>query len=239
MVRYASLIGKKDPVATLATLILLSYAKLLSTTITALSFTVLQYPDRSLDYVWLADGNIRYFSGKHKPLALAAILIVLIGLPYTILLSLWQWIVRAPRWRVLAWSRNSKLNAFIDTYHVPYNRKYRFWTSLLLVVRVVLYITASVTVSSTPQTLPLITAILVGAIFLLKGAIGLQEHSRESPYNNVLQPSHFCYLESVQFQNGPHKADSRCLHLYDHNLHTSDLVRWLSRVPTCQEGKAQ
>ena len=171
---FASLIGKKDPVATLATLILLSYAKLLSTTITALSFTVLRYPDGSLDYVWLADGNIKYFSGKHIPLALAALLVVLIGLPYTILLSLWQWIVRAPRWRVLAWSRNSKLNAFIDTYHAPYNRKYRFWTGLLLVVRVILYITASVTVSSTPQTLPLITAILVGAIFLLKGAIGVR-----------------------------------------------------------------
>ena len=38
----------------------------------------------------------------------------------------------------------------------------------------ILYITASVTVSSTPQTLPLITAILVGAIFLLKGAIGVR-----------------------------------------------------------------
>ena len=42
--KFARLIGKKDPVSTLATLILLSYAKLLSITITALSAAVLDYP---------------------------------------------------------------------------------------------------------------------------------------------------------------------------------------------------
>ena len=45
--QFAALIGKRDPIATLATLILLSYAKLLSLTITALSFSVLEYPDGS------------------------------------------------------------------------------------------------------------------------------------------------------------------------------------------------
>ena len=63
--RFASLIGKRDPVATLATLILLSYAKLLSVTITALSFAILDYPDGSQETVWLPDGNVPYFRGKH------------------------------------------------------------------------------------------------------------------------------------------------------------------------------
>ena len=172
--KFATLIGKKDPIATLATLILLSYAKLVSVTITALSFTTLEYPDGSLDYVWLADGNVKYFKGKHVPLALAALLIVVIGLPYTILLLFWQWIVRAPRWKILKWTRDSKLIAFMDTHHTPYNRKCRYWTGLLLLVRVVLYIIASITVSSTPQTLPLVTGILVGAIILIKGILGLR-----------------------------------------------------------------
>ena len=43
--RFAALIGRKDPIATLATLILLSYAKLLSLTITALSSADINYPD--------------------------------------------------------------------------------------------------------------------------------------------------------------------------------------------------
>ena len=93
--RFARLIGKRDPAATLATLILLSYAKLLSTTITTLSFAVLDYPDGSQKTVWFPDGNVMYFQGKHVALVLTAMLIVLVGVPYTILLFLWQWLVPA------------------------------------------------------------------------------------------------------------------------------------------------
>ena len=165
--RFAGLIGKKDPISTLATLILMSYAKLLSITITALSSAVLHYPDGKQETVWLPDGNVKYFHGKHIPLVLMALLIIIIGLPYTILLFLWQWIVRAPRWKVFNWTRNTKLNSFITTYHVPHNSMHRYWTGLLLLVRVVLYITASVTVSASPKTYPLITIIFVGALIFL------------------------------------------------------------------------
>ena len=95
--RFVQLSGRKDPVSTLATLVLLSYAKLLSVTITALPFATLDYPDGKQEIVWLPDGNVKYFQGKHVPLVLVAVLIILIGLPYTILLLLWQWIVCAPR----------------------------------------------------------------------------------------------------------------------------------------------
>ena len=176
--RFVRLIGKRDPVATLATLILLSYAKLLSVTITALSFGVLHYPNGSQEHVWLPDGNVKFFQGKHIPLSLVALLIILIGIPYTILLFLWQWIVHTPHWKIFKWTRNTKLNAFIATYHAPYNNKHRYWTGLLLLVRVVLYITASVTVSANPQTLPLTTGILVGGLFLLKGVIGVRVYKK-------------------------------------------------------------
>ena len=166
--RFARLIGKRDPVATLATLILLSYSKLLSVTITALSFAILDYPDGSRETVWLPDGNVSYFREKHVALALIALLIILVGVPYTILLFLWQWLVRTPEWKVFKWTRNTKLNAFISVHHASYNRKYRYWTGLLLLVRVVLYITASVTVSADPQTSLLITIILVGSLSLIE-----------------------------------------------------------------------
>ena len=176
--RFAGLIGKKDPISTLATLILLSYAKLLSITITALSSAVLDYPDGHQETVWLADGNVPYFQGKHIPLALVALLIIIIGLPYTILLFLWQWIVRAPRWKVFKWTRDTKLNAFIASHHVPHNSKYRYWTGLLLLVRVVLYITASVTVSAKPQTFPLITNTLIGCLIVFKCILGVRVYKK-------------------------------------------------------------
>ena len=176
--RFAGLIGKKDPVATLATLILLSYAKLLSVTITALSFAVLDYPDGSRETVWLPDGNVPYFQGKHVALILAALLIILVGVPYTILLFLWQWLVRTPKWKVFKWTRNTKLNAFISVHYAPYNCKYRYWTGLLLLVRVVLYITASIATSysNKPQSSLLVTLILVGGLFFLNGITGFRAH---------------------------------------------------------------
>ena len=191
--RFAALIGKRDPISTLATLVLLSYAKLLSVTITALSFAVLDYPEGRQEIVWLPDGNVKYFRGKHIPLALIALLIILVGLPYTILLFLWQWIVRAPRWKVFRWTRNTKLNAYISSHHIPHNSKYRCWTGLLLVVRVILYITASVTLSANPQTFPLITAILIGGLIVFKGMFGLRVYKNSfvdivdtALYSNIL-----------------------------------------------------
>ena len=169
--RFTRLIGRRDPVATLATLILLSYSRLLSTTIVVLSFAILDYSDGP-HVVWLLDGNIKYLKGKHIGLFTAAILIILLGIPYTFLLFLWQWCIQTPHWKIFGWIRNTRLNTFITTYHAPYSIRHRYWTGLLLLVRVVLYITAAVTTSSDLQVPLLVTNILVGGLFFLKGIIG-------------------------------------------------------------------
>ena len=54
-----------NPVAVLATLILLSYTKILQNVIMSLSFTELEYPDYTTQYVWMFDGNLGYFKGRH------------------------------------------------------------------------------------------------------------------------------------------------------------------------------
>ena len=119
--------------------------------------------------VWLPDGNMQYFQGKHIALVVVAFLIILIGVPYTLLLFFWQWLIRTPNGKIFKWTKNTKLNAIITTYHAPYNYKLRFWTGLLLLVRVVLYITVAVTESSNPQVPLLMTIILVhGGSFLSK-----------------------------------------------------------------------
>ena len=205
---FAQLIGKKDPIATLATLILLSYAKLLSVTITALSFAILEYPNGSRVTVWLPDGNVPYFQGKHVALALIALLIILVGIPYTILLFLWQWLVCTPKWKVFKWTRNAKLNAFISVHHVPYNSKYRYWTGLLLLVRVVLYITASITTSysNKPQSSILITVILLGGLFFLNGITGFRAYKNSTI--NVLETGfYFNLLASAAFSQYDFKTD--------------------------------
>ena len=168
--RFAKLIGKRDPVATLATLILLSYTKLLSTCLLVFAYDTLEYPNHNYFTVWLPDGNVRYYEGRRIIFLLVVYVVIFFGFVYTILLFSWQWLIRAPRWKVLGWTKNTKLNAFIATYHAPYNSQYRFWTGLLLFIRVVLYITAS----DIPQVPLLMTICLLGSILLLKEIIGIR-----------------------------------------------------------------
>jgi predicted outer membrane repeat protein len=177
--RFTRLISsrRRDSVATLATLILLSYAKLLSTTISVLSYVTLTYPDGSTSVVWLVDGSVKYLQGKHIVLVIAVVFIILIGIPYTFFLLFWQWLIQIPKINLNRWTR---LNSFITAYHAPYNDKHRYWSGLLLLVRVVLYITVATTVSSNPQIPLLMTVVLVGGLLFLKGVTGSRLYRRSS-----------------------------------------------------------
>ena len=151
-IRFSKLIGSKNPVATLATLILLSYAKILETCFESLSVGILSYPDGSREMVWLPDATIRYLHGKHIPLFIAAVLILLVGLVYTLLLFSWQWYFYLPQWKLIKMFLSMlRLKLFVETYHAPCTLKHRYWTGLLLIARAILYIVAAVNVSNDPQ----------------------------------------------------------------------------------------
>ena len=205
--RFAGLIGKRDPIATLVTLILLSYAKLLSVSITALLPAIINYPNGSLEIVWLPDGNEKYFLGKHAALVIVAIIIILIGIPYTSILFLWQWIVCAPKWKIFRWTRNTKLNTFVFAHHAPYNAKYRYWTGLLLLVRVVLFTIALGTKSIEPEVSLSVTLILVGGLLSLK-TIGITVY--KSLLVDVMETIlYFNLLAFATFSSFHFKADMK------------------------------
>ena len=172
--KFSNLIGKKDPVATLATLVLLSYTKFLEVCFKILSVGVLEYPDGSRKMVWLPDATVRYLSVKHILLFIVAVVILLVGLVYTALLFSWQWLLNLPNWRILKWSRNPKIQTFIETYHTPYIPKHRYWTGLLLIVRVVLYLVAAANVSNDPTVALTAITSVVCCIALLKGFVANQ-----------------------------------------------------------------
>ena len=178
--RFSNLIGKKDPVATLATLILLSYAKLLEVCFKSLSVGILQYPDSSTEMVWLPDATVKYLSGKHVPLFFTSSFILLVGFVYTALLFSWQWFVRLSQWRVFSWSRYQKLQVFVQTYHTPYTPKCRYWTGLLLLARAILYLVAAVNVSNDPQVALSAVSFTVCCIVLLKGFIESRVYRKRS-----------------------------------------------------------
>ena len=173
--RFSELIGKKNPVATLATLILLSYAKLLQIVITALSFANLQYPDGSHKTVWLPDATVQYFEGKHSALVLVSIVILLVGVFFTTLLFAWQWLLRLAEKRYFRWITHQKLHLFIESYNAPYNLDHRYWVGLLLLVRVILYFISAINVSGDPRvtflTLLFMLGGLLAAKWMYKGSI--------------------------------------------------------------------
>lgn len=159
---FGHLLGKKDPVATLATLILLSYTKLLQTVITAFSFATLNYPNGSQEYVWLSDATVRYLTGKHGILLVVAVVILLVGLAYTFLLFSWQWLLCCPRKRL----KFIKLVSFLELYHVPYQPNHRYWTGLLLLVRVIVYLVSAFNPSGDPKITLLSTAFIMSCLLV-------------------------------------------------------------------------
>ena len=192
--KFSNLIGKKDPVATLATLILLSYAKLLEISFQSLSVGILEYLDSS-KMVWLPDATVGYLSGKHIPLFIAAVLILLVGLVYTVLLFSWQWLLYLPKWKILRWSRNPKIQTFIETYHKPYTPRHRYWTGLLLIVRIVLYLVAAVNISNDPTVALTAITFTMCVVLSLSKLIGGRTY-RKWPIDML---ETFFYLNTLSF----------------------------------------
>ena len=170
--RCTRIVGKRNPVATLATIILLIYTVLLQAVIDILGFAVLKYPKGSRQVVWLPDASVKYFKGKHIPLFFVAVFILIIGLIYTFLLFAWQWLIRAPNTFMFRWLRNTKLHSFMEAYHAPYKPKYRYWTGLLLFIRILLNIIVMANTSGNPRTNLLAITILIAFLFLLKAYLG-------------------------------------------------------------------
>ena len=130
-----------NPIAVLATLFLLSYAKFLRAIIVALSLTALEYPNNRQISVWLYDANITYFSKKHVPLFTTALFcLIVLFLPYTVFLIFSQWLrSKSGQYKICSWIYNHRVLPFLEAYHAPYTDKHRYWTGLMLVVRCALF----------------------------------------------------------------------------------------------------
>ena len=142
--RWSSLLTRlcrRNAVAVLATLILLSYTKILETVITVLVFTEIDAGNSTANNppVWLADGTVLYAQGEHAwLLAVCFIVIIIFLVPYTLILLLAPWIQKRSHWNVFSWI--NKLKPFLDAYQAPFKDQYRYWPGVLLMVRVVLYL---------------------------------------------------------------------------------------------------
>lgn len=130
--RMAKLMGNNS-VPVLATLFLLSYAKLLRAIITALSYRII-YTTHGSKAVWAGDGNLDYLGYKHTPLfVVASIALLFLWLPYTLLLFLGQWLQKCNYRRVTRVL--VQLKPFLDAHYAPFKGDHRYWFGALLLLR--------------------------------------------------------------------------------------------------------
>ena len=145
----ASKIFGYNSVPVLATLILLSYAKLLRNIIQSLSLSVINYA-QYFKLVWTLDGNIDYFSTKHSILFLAAVTVLLfLWLPFTLVLLTYQCLKRKSHLKCLNWINRWK--PFFDAYTGQFKTKHQYWAGLLLIMRVVFLLLLAVTSTHMPR----------------------------------------------------------------------------------------
>ena len=143
--RYSTLVTKligSNPIAVLATLLLMSYTKILKSIIEIFFSVHLEYPNTTVT-VWFKDATVPYLESKHLLLAvLSSIFIAAFFLPYTFLLLLGY---KMYRYSEVKFIRRliMKVKPLLDSYYAPHENHTRFWPGLLLLVRCGLFIVFS------------------------------------------------------------------------------------------------
>ena len=143
--RYSITVSKligHNPIAVLATLILMSYTKILRVIIEVYASVDLEYPNNQKSTVWFKDANVPYLQTNHLLLTIVtSIILVVLFLPYTLFLLIGYKFYRFSGRKRLTWL--NKLKPLLDSYYAPYNIQTRYWTGFLLLVRCALYIVFS------------------------------------------------------------------------------------------------
>ena len=173
--KFAKMIGKGNPVAVLATMILLSFAKLLNAIFKSFSLIYLQpaYGSRNVDVMRIENHIATLTETMEKVVTyfslVVTILILLLCVIFTAFVFSWQWLLRYQDKAIFKWVRYQKLSHFLEPYHAPYIAKYRYWTGLLLFVRLLLNLISLLNFSLDPRVDLMAVIFVIGSLILLKG----------------------------------------------------------------------
>ena len=152
--RYSGKLSRlcgNNVVPVLSTLIFMAHSKLLITIKNAVMLSRVQC-EHIVWNVWSVDGNIKYLHDKHIPLFVVSLVFLFIGSIYTGVIFLGQWLQRyTGRYCRSSIDPFIILKPFIDAYYGPFKDKYRFWTGLLLVIRMFVTGLFAVTTGIIPQ----------------------------------------------------------------------------------------
>jgi len=149
----------------LATLILLSYSKLLRTTISVFSAMRVYYSPVDSNYtelkkisVWHPDPNVQYLHGKHIILFFIALVFMLVFiLPLALSLTFPTIVLQS--------KRLSYFFPLFDCFYAPFKDKYRYWFGARMIILIYLSTMESI-IPSYPEAL-LLSNIIVVLVFAI------------------------------------------------------------------------
>ena len=180
LTRYSSkvvrLVGRQI-IQVLATMILLSYTKLIRNVFQILHYSNIQCNGNNnvTLLIWYIDANVHYLEsgGCHLPLFLfSLVVLILLIVPYTFyLLTIPIFEGPLSKYMCCCQKLSAYMKPFFDAYGGPYKDKCRFWTGFLLLVRVVLALIVSLDVDATISLDFLISLLIIitSMYFLLRG----------------------------------------------------------------------
>ena len=178
--RLSNSLGR-NPVAALATVLFLSYGKVLNAIIAPLSKTKLLFSSNdgssSTLSVWLYDGSVDYFAEpKHIALGLFAILILLLAfVPYTFILLCGHWLIAYSDKCYLLWL--NKFKPILDVYYAPFKQETRYWIGLTLLSRSALLLTIAINSVGSDSVNLLVIASVTAGLLSIKGRVYTHRHS--------------------------------------------------------------
>ena len=160
-------------VPVLATILLLSYTKILQTTSNVLFLysTITDYPSNISSLVWSIDANVPLFGLRHSVLFVFSILIFLLLILYTFLLLFGRYL---KSFRVAVY-----INPLLNAYSKAYKNNCCYWIGYELIVRCVLLGTLLAVNNST-------ISLIIGNSFLSMVQFNFQ-HPFQNDVNNISQ----------------------------------------------------
>ena len=176
--RYSTRVSRltsRSSVQVLATLIHLSYSKLLSTTVDILIYETIETESHNGSInntytAWYFDGNVQYLTEGHIVLFILALMtLTLFIIPYTIVLTGASFFVR---YKVINYFK-----PVFDAYYGPYKDKWRFWFGSRLWVLVAMLIIYT-TLQYSEELMLLLHLILLSLFILVQASI--------KPFKNAL-----------------------------------------------------
>ena len=190
--RHYSLVSRiagNGSVRLLATVILLSYTKILKNVIDIVwPTTISRVIENGFVHhqtLWKMDGQ-SYFRKDHNILCIIAVVVAICTLPYTLSLLFIQCLNKRSHYKVLFWV--IKLKPFFDAYTGPYKDGYHFWTGFLLVVRFILFIAIACNTTNGPMLNMTLVCGTAAILFLLSRC-------------GVYKVRFLCFIESFVYFN--------------------------------------